>query len=261
MIKSKMKYLSKIRTDIKSVKYMFLLYAFIYSSILTASVYYVDSKDGNDADNGPSISGAWKSLTKVNSQNFKPGDTICFRRGSVWQGELVINSSGSEIRPIIFTAYGKGSAPVITNPGVDRSVTIKVEADWVVVENFMVREAHGGGINIVNGADHNIIRNNEATRVGIGISIRGRNNLVTHNYAHDLTMVVNNPGGDNDYGAVGIWLFASLNEVSYNRMINCKAPSYDYGFDGGVVEFYGNVDSCYVHHNWGENCQEASNLV
>lgn len=67
-------------------------------------------------------------------------------------------------------------------------------------------------------------------------------------------MVVNNEGGDNDYGAVGIWLFSSNNEVCYNRMINCKAPSYDYGFDGGVVEFYGDVDSCYVHHNYGENC-------
>jgi hypothetical protein len=70
-------------------------------------------------------------------------------------------------------------------------------------------------------------------------------------------MIVNDEGGDNDYGAVGVWLYNSNNEVSYNRMINCKAPSLDYGHDGGVVEFYGNVDSCYVHHNWGENCDGA----
>ncbi len=118
----------------------------------------------------------------------------------------------------------------------------------------MVHEAHAAGININEGAEHNIIRYNEATKVGIGIAVHGAHNLITHNYAHDLTMVVNNPGGDNDYGAVGIWLFASDNEVSYNRMINCKLPSYDYGHDGGVVEFYGDVDSCYVHHNRGENC-------
>jgi len=49
-------------------------------------------------------------------------------------------------------------------------------------------------------------------------------------------------------------MFSSNNEVSYNRMINCRAPSLDYGYDGGVVEFYGDVDSCYIHHNWGENC-------
>jgi hypothetical protein len=70
-------------------------------------------------------------------------------------------------------------------------------------------------------------------------------------------MVVNTEGGDNDYGAVGIWLFNSNNEISYNKMVNCKAPSLDYGHDGGVVEFYGDVDSCYVHHNWGENCVGA----
>jgi hypothetical protein len=40
-------------------------------------------------------------------------------------------------------------------------------------------------------------------------------------------------------------------------MINCKAPSLDYGNDGGMVEFYGDVDSSYVHHNWGENCSGA----
>jgi len=56
---------------------------------------------------------------------------------------------------------------------------------------------------------------------------------------------------------VGIWLFASNNEVAYNKMLNCSAPSNDYGRDGGMVEFYGDVDSCYVHHNWGENCNGA----
>ena len=33
-------------------------------------------------------------------------------------------------------------------------------------------------------------------------------------------------------------------------MINCKAPSYDYGTDGGAVEWWANADGNYVHHNW-----------
>jgi hypothetical protein len=229
----------------------------VCSLVATAATYYVDSRNGNDASNGKNVLSAWNSLGKVNSHDFTPGDTICFMRGSEWIGELAISRSGSEGRPIVYKAYGTGPNPVIKNPGVDRATAINITADWIIVEDFMVRESHAAGINIKNGAEHNIVRNNEATKVGIGISVRGDHNLVTRNFAHDLIMVVNNQGGDNDYGAVGIWLFASNNEVSYNKMINCKAPSYDYGFDGGVVEFYGDVDSCYVHHNWGENCVGA----
>jgi len=224
------------------------------SLVLSATTFYIDSKNGNDSNQGTNISGAWQSVMKVNSQGFNPGDTICFLRGSEWIGELTINSSGTESQPIVFTSYGEGPKPIIKNPGVNRSTSIKINADHVVVENFLVSESHEAGIAISRGSENNLVRNNEATKVGIGISVSGKHNLVTKNFAHDLIMVVNNEGGDNDYGAVGIWLFSSVNEVSYNKMINCKAPSYDYGFDGGAVEFYGDVDSCYVHHNWGENC-------
>lgn len=237
------------------LKAMFLLFMLTSTTISSAEIYYVDSKKGNDSNNGTSISSAWNSIAKVNSRNFKPGDNICFSRGSEWIGELKINSSGTMSRPIIFTSYGKSAKPVIKNPGINRATAIQINSDWVVVENFLVMESHESGIDINKGAAYNVVRNNEATKTGIGISVHGDHNLVTKNYAHDLIMVVNDQGGDNDFGAVGIWLFSSNNEVSYNRLINCRAPSYDYGFDGGVVEFYGDVDSCYVHHNRGENCE------
>jgi hypothetical protein len=48
---------------------------------------------------------------------------------------------------------------------------------------------------------------------------------------------------------VGVVLSGSNNEVSYNRFIDCKAPSYDFGVDGGAVEWFGKSDHNYVHHN------------
>jgi hypothetical protein len=238
----------------RMLRTILLIIALTHPMVISATYYYVDSSKGNDDNRGNNISDPWKSLVKVNSQNFKPGDIICFLRGSEWTGELTIKSSGTEPRPIIYTAYGHGPNPVIKNPGVDHAVAIKINADWIVVENFMISDSHEAGISISSGAEHNIIRNNEVTKSGIGISINGAHNLAINNFAHDLTIVVSDEGGDNDYGAIGIGLFGSNNEVSYNRMINCSAPSLDYGFDGGMVEFYGDVDSCYVHHNWGENC-------
>lgn len=231
--------------------FLFLIWSFYPVS---GHNYYIDSKDGQDTASGLSPSNAWKTLEKVNQHPFLPGDTILFKRDGSWKGELTINSSGTESRPILFSAYGTGKDPVISNPNVKNGAAIRLNGDWVIVEHFKVQEAHEAGIYIAKGADHNVVRNNEATLTGIGFSIHGRHNLVTRNYAHDLTIIVSTPGGDDDYGAVGIWMFASNNEVSYNRLINCKAPSLDYGYDGGVVEFYGDVDSCYIHHNWGENC-------
>lgn len=117
-----------------------------------------------------------------------------------------------------------------------------------------MRDAHWRGVNIADGADHNVVEDIEATNVGIGIAVYGQHNLITQNHVHNLHIIKNTPGGDDDFGAVGTWLFNSNNEVSYNRMVNCIAPSHDYGTDGGVVEWFGNVDNCYVHHNWGIGC-------
>jgi hypothetical protein len=85
------------------------------------------------------------------------------------------------------------------------------------------------------------------------VSVHGRNNKILSNYIHDLTMVHNTQGGNDDYGAVGIWLFNSNNEVAYNSLINCRAPSYDYGEDGGAIEFFKDVSNSYVHHNYSYN--------
>ena len=224
---------------------------------LKAHTYYVDAITGSDNNAGIVPTLPWQNLSKVNSSIFLPGDSICFRRGGVWTGQLTITYSGLPGKPITFIGYGSGNSPVIQNPDVEMGSAIAIRASWIVVEGFLVRNTHGAGISIQPGADHNVVTLNEATQTGMGVEVRGRFNLITGNYAHDLTMIVNTQGGDDDYGAVGIWLFASNNEVSYNRMLNCRAPSYDYGFDGGMVEFYGDVDSCYVHHNWGKNCNGA----
>ncbi len=242
-----------------TIRYLFLglIYLSAYIPSASAITYFVDSSNGRDENIGTTPQRAFRTISKINAMRFVPGDTISFRRGGVWTGQLNIMHSGTEAQRIVFTAYGEGPDPIVKNPGVPSGSAISITADWIVVENFLVREAHYAGVSIAKGADHNIVRHVEATLVGMGIGVSGRSNLLTKNYTHDLTIIKNTPGGDDDYGAVGIWLFGSGNEVSYNRMLNCKAPSLDYGFDGGMVEFYGNVDSSYVHHNWGENCNGA----
>ena len=50
-----------------------------------STTYYVDSTKGNDANPGTWMDSAWRSLAKVNSHNFAPGDSLLLRRGSVWR--------------------------------------------------------------------------------------------------------------------------------------------------------------------------------
>ena len=214
--------------------------------------YFVDSINGSDRNSGMSSDRPWKSLAPVHAAVFQPGNIIHFNRGGNWDGGLFIEESGLPGKPVTYTSYGSGDPPVFSNSGDGSSWTsaVFIEADWIVVEGLIVRDVHDVGVYIANGSDHNIVRDVEASNVGEGISVYGQNNLITQNYIHDLHIINNTPGGVDDYGAVGVVLANSNNEVSYNQMIGCIADSHDFGVDGGAVEWYGTANNNYVHHNW-----------
>lgn len=78
---------------------------------VVATTYYV-SNSGNDQNPGTSTSLPWKSLSKLNSlYKFYPGDSILFKRGDSWIGNLRINNSGTEGNPIHIGTYGAGEKP------------------------------------------------------------------------------------------------------------------------------------------------------
>jgi len=213
--------------------------------------YYVSPK-GDDNNSGTSPHLPWRTIEKVNAFHFSPGDVVRFHRGAIWTGELLIRNSGLHGNPIVFTAYGTGEKPIIQNPGT-WTFSIKIDADYVVVEKFLIRDSHQAGIIITENSQHNIVRGCEFTNMGAGVEINGRFNLITRNEVHDMKMVVNDPGGDNDYGANGFMVTGPNNEISYNRGWNLIDRSFDYGKDGGFVELHGKVNSSSIHHNWAEN--------
>lgn len=214
--------------------------------------YYVDSVSGSDSNSGTLTTKPWKSLTNLQNRHFLPGDTVNFKRGSSWTGQLYIQDSGVEGNPITFRGYGSGARPIISYPssGPGQFVII-LRANWVVVQGLLVKDSGDAAVELDTGSNHNIIQDLEVTNAGMGVAVNGQNNLVTNNYAHDLKMVRNTPGGDDDFGAVGFLITNRDNEVSLNRCTNCRAPSYDYEYDGGVVEIYSNGDNAYIHNNYG----------
>ena len=82
-------------------------------SVGWAAIYYVDATNGNNSNNGLSMSSAWKTIAKVNASTFYPGDQILFNKGDTWREQLTVPSSGSSGNPITIGAYGSGALPVI----------------------------------------------------------------------------------------------------------------------------------------------------
>jgi hypothetical protein len=107
------------------------------NSALTPTRTYYVSNSGNDKNDGLSPSTPWKTIAKVNAMQyngtdtnsalkqanpnnlyidskFKAGTHILFKRGDKWREKLFVISSGTEEKPVVFGAYGTGSAPIIT---------------------------------------------------------------------------------------------------------------------------------------------------
>ncbi len=100
------------------------LFLFVHQSL--AATYYVDATGGNDINNGTAEATAWKTIAKVNSSTFQPGDSILFKRGEVWREQLTVPSSGAPGNPITFRAYGSGDRPTF------RNLKVVDSGDWSV---------------------------------------------------------------------------------------------------------------------------------
>jgi hypothetical protein len=99
------------------------MYLVIAGLILTLGTYaqtcyFVDDLAGSDKNIGTSIQTAFQSIEKLNQLSLNPGDSVLFRRGGKWIGNLVPRGSGAEKRPIVIGAYGSGPLPVIDARGV-----------------------------------------------------------------------------------------------------------------------------------------------
>ncbi|MHA1714128.1 MAG: hypothetical protein ACTSXP_00655 [Promethearchaeota archaeon] len=94
------------------------------------AVFYVDFSLGNDKNNGNTPARAWKTISKVNSGYYLPGDKILFKRGEVWREKLEIKCSGSETIPITYGAYGSGPNPLFLG-----SISKNKQDDWIYLGN------------------------------------------------------------------------------------------------------------------------------
>src|SRR5579872_3492007 len=83
------------------------------------SNYYFSSMNGDDsrsAGQAQHPATPWRSLLKLNQifPQLRPGDSVLFERGGVYYGTIEAGASGTDGRPIVFAAYGRGYDPIIS---------------------------------------------------------------------------------------------------------------------------------------------------
>ncbi|MYU05765.1 hypothetical protein GTY81_18140 [Streptomyces sp. SID8366] len=188
----------------------------------TGTSYYVDP-DGSDTADGLTPATAWRSLSRVDAQSLLPGDTVRFKAGGRWAGQLSPKGSGTAADPVVLTSYGSGAKPLIDGGGaVDAAIRISDEHD-IVVDGFEVTNSGSGttprtGIGVVatdRGAVAGVVvRDNRVHAVqgaasggqasnpsagGIIVSARGKR---TPTYYENLTIADNEVYDTRSYGIV-----------------------------------------------------------
>ncbi|MDO9712952.1 hypothetical protein [Paracraurococcus lichenis] len=215
-----------------------------------ATTYYLDSSfsGASDSNAGTSTDKPFKTLAALNKA-FQPGDTIAIKAGTSYAGTLSITADGTASAPVTFTRYGEGADPVIKATG-QTGIDMR-DANYVVIDHLVSQGAQRAGVAMDANSAHNTLKNMEVVDAGFAYEITGaHDNLFTGNFVHDLHLVNNTPGGDDDYGGAAFAIQGNNNEFSFNKILNAKAPSYDYGYDGGGFETWKSVSNIKIHDNW-----------
>ena len=179
--------------------------------------YFVDAA-GNDGADGRSEESPWRTLNRVNSVTFGPGDRLLFKAGQRWEGQLKLQGSGSAQAPIRVGRYGKGKAPHIAGDGKkDATVLLENSSHWVI-EDLEVT-------NTIPGEK----RRNRMKGVSVEANSGGVFKNITLRRLH-----VHHVSGDWDrQGGSGIWVGATADAEDGSA----RKSRYD-----GVL-----IEDCYVH--------------
>lgn len=135
---------------------------------MKGETYYVAS-NGDDAADGRSPSTAWKTLLHVSKADIKPGDSVLFRRGDEFRGQLQPHS-GKKGLPVTYGAYGEGRKPVLLGSVArNRADQWTDEGNHIWSTDSVIPERDGLPANLYNKVTSdvgNIIFNNGAAPCG-----------------------------------------------------------------------------------------------
>jgi len=128
--------------------------------------FYVDSENGDDTNDGLSPKAPFRSMKKAFDRALKPGTTVLFRKGGIYQGgditmNALISSSGTDRAPITLSSYGTGDNPILTTE-VDEAI-LTITGSYIEISglDFVTSNRFGVTVFCCNGNDiHNVCIDN-----------------------------------------------------------------------------------------------------
>ena len=99
-----------------------------------AATYHLDSRSGNDANDGLTEATAWRTLEKANATTFAPGSQLLLKAGSSWTGQLHPKGAGAKGNPNRIGMYGTGARPLIEANGAYSGVRLLNQPFWEIAD-------------------------------------------------------------------------------------------------------------------------------
>lgn len=115
----------------KQIIWLLLLF-FSSDGFAQNTSYFIDNITGNDKNNGKIKNTAWKTLSRINTIVFQPGDRIYFKRDQVFNGYLRLRGSGVDGNPIRLSSFGTGKRPIINTANNDYAVQLLDGEYWEI---------------------------------------------------------------------------------------------------------------------------------
>ncbi len=184
--------------QIRKILIALILLGFLMPFGVLANNYYI-SADGMDANDG-SIENPWLTMAKVtaaaandnNGGYIQPGDSILFRVGDTFEGQLIIKRSGTAENPIVISSYGEGNFPILSGsgniPSGDYIEVIKlINTSHIVMEDLWIKNdrKNKGDINWGTNTSYGIkVTANKWGGVSKGLTFR--NLKITDIFAYDM---------------------------------------------------------------------------
>ncbi|MDG1748275.1 MAG: hypothetical protein P8H89_01245 [Porticoccaceae bacterium] len=144
----------------------------LYSpSIEAQSNYFVSSSGGDDSNSGLTPKASWASLDRVNLASLNPGDSVQFKSGDTFYGQLIIDESGTAERPILFTSYGSDGPAVIDGAtrsnGDNVSAISVINQDHIEISHLTITNFRKQGRQTSNSS-------NKGTSDSVSLTVRAR---------------------------------------------------------------------------------------
>lgn len=121
--------------------FIFLIFQFFlgYYSI-AQPYYYVDGNNGNDSNNGTSLSTAWKTIQKA--ANTATSGGAVFIKGGYYFENISINVSGTNGNPIVFRNY-QNDTVIIDGTGTSQLSMIEiVNQNYIELRNLTIQNKY-----------------------------------------------------------------------------------------------------------------------